>query len=93
AGPDLVWERIRAATGPAIDLDAVRAGQGLASAALAAFDDLERDPAALAALLAELTQSFGDPALGGLAGEDPGARLAAARDLVLGLLLDAEAAA
>lgn len=93
AGPDLVWERIRAATGPAVDLDAVRAGQGLASAALAAFDDLERDPAALAALLAELTQSFGDPALGGLAGEDPGARLAAARDLVLGLLLDAEAAA
>lgn len=93
AGPDLVWERIRAATGPAVDLDGVRAGQGLPSAALAAFDALADDPAALAALLAELTRSLGDPALAGLAEEDPAARLAAARDLVLGLLLDAEEAA
>ena len=93
AGPDLVWERIRAATGPAVDLDGVRAGQGLPSAALAAFDALADDPAALAALLAELTRSLGDPALAGLAEEDPTARLAAARDLVLGLLLDAEEAA
>jgi len=93
AGPDLVWERIRAATGPAVDLDGVRAGQGLPSAALAAFDALADDPAELAALLAELTRSLGDPALAGLAEEDPAARLAAARDLVLGLLLDAEEAA
>lgn len=93
AGPDLVWERIRAATGPAVDLDGVRTGQGLPSAALAAFDALADDPAALAALLAELTRSLGDPALAGLAEEDPTVRLAAARDLVLGLLLDAEEAA
>ncbi|MEY4225588.1 MAG: hypothetical protein RL190_345 [Actinomycetota bacterium] len=93
AGPDLVWERIRAATGPAVDLDGVRAGQGLPSAALAAFDALADDPAELAALHAELTRSLGDPALAGLAEEDPAARLAAARDLVLGLLLDAEEAA
>lgn len=93
AGPDLVWERIRAATGPAVDLDGVRAAQGLASAALAAFDGLADDPAALATLLAELTRSLGDPALAGLAEEDPAGRLAAARDLVLGLLLDAEEAA
>ena len=35
----------------------------------------------------------GDTALAGLAEEDPAARLAAARDLVIGLLLDAEEAA
>ena len=92
AGSDLVWERVRSGAGPAVDLDEVRAGQGLASAALTAFDALAADPTALDGLLGELARPFSDPALAGLAGEDAGVRLEAARDLVLGLLLDREEA-
>ena len=85
---DLVWERLRSTAGPAVDLDALRAAGGYAAALLDAFDEIASDPAALAALAEELARPFSDPALAGLAAEDPAARLAAARDLALGLVLE-----
>ena len=85
---DLVWERLRSTAGPEVDLDGLRASGGYAAALLDAFDEVARDPAQLAALLEELARPFSDPALAGLADEDPAARLAAARDLALGLVLE-----
>jgi hypothetical protein len=57
---------------------------------IAELDALAADPAAIAALLGELARPFTDRALNGIAAEDASARLAAARSLVLGLLVDGE---
>lgn len=92
-GADLVWERIRSTARPAVDLDELRASSAFAAEVLAAFDVLADDPAELQRLLDELAKPFSDTALGGVAEEDPVSRLAAARDLALGLILDQQGAA
>ncbi len=86
ADADVVWERVRSAAGPAIDLDGLRTANPYAAELLDAFEGLAADPAALSALLDELAQPFTDAALNGLAEEDPAARLVAARDLAVALL-------
>jgi DNA repair exonuclease SbcCD nuclease subunit len=90
---DLVWERIVSRAGPAIDLDELRSSNAFAAEALAAFDALAADPAALQALLDGLAKPFSDTALAGLADDDPAGRLAAARELALGLILEQGGAA
>ena len=92
-GADLVWERIVSKAGPAIDLDELRASNAFAAEALAAFDALAADPAELQQLLDGLAKPFVDGALAGLAEEDPAGRLAAARELALGLILEQDGAA
>ena len=77
---DVVWERVRSTAGP--DLDG-RADAGFPAEIAAAADELD-----VAELLAQLTRGFSDAALAGLGDEDPAGRLAAARDLALGLALE-----
>ncbi|MGI9187564.1 MAG: hypothetical protein ACR2J9_08650, partial [Gaiellales bacterium] len=60
---------------------------------LAAFDALADEPAALQDLLDELGRPFTDTALSGLAEEDLAGRLAAARELALGLILEQDGVA
>ncbi len=90
---ELVWERIVSTAGPAIDLDELRASNAFVAEVLAGFDALAADPTALQALLEDRTRSLTDPALTGLAEEDPQARLIAARDLALGLILEQDGVA
>ena len=85
---ELVWERIASTAGPAVDLDDLRQSNAFAAEVLAVFDELAADPGAAEQLLETLTGSFTDSALTGLATEDPVTRLAVARDLALGLLLE-----
>ena len=90
---DLVWERIASTAGPAVDLDELRQSNAFAAEVLAAFDALAADPVALQALLDDLGKSFTDTALAGLPAEDLAGRLAAARELALGLMLEQDGAA
>lgn len=90
---DLVWERIASTAGPAVDLDELREGNAFAAEVLAAFDALAADPAALQGVLDDLGRSFTDTALAGLTAEDLAGRLAAARELALGLILEQDGAA
>lgn len=93
ADADLVWERIASTAGPAVDLDELREGNAFAAEVLAAFDALAADPAALQGVLDDLGRSFTDTALAGLTAEDLAGRLAAARELALGLILEQDGAA
>jgi DNA repair exonuclease SbcCD nuclease subunit len=92
-GADLVWERIVSKAGPAIDLDELRTSNAFAAEVLAAFDALASDPSDLQHLLDGLAKPFADGALTGLSDEDPAGRLAAARELALGLILEQDGAA
>ncbi len=93
ADADLVWERIASTAGPAVDLDELREGNAFAAEVLTAFDALAADPAALQGVLDDLGRSFTDTALAGLPAEDLAGRLAAARELALGLILEQDGAA
>ena len=90
---DLVWERIVSTAGPVVDLDELRQSNAFAAEVLGAFDALAADPVALRELLESLAKSFTDTALVGLPEEDVAGRLAAARELALGLILEHEDAA
>ena len=90
---ELVWERIVSTAGPVVDLDELRSSNAFAAEVVAAFDALAADPAGLQALLDGLSRSFSDSALAGLAEDDVTGRLAAARELALGLILEQDAAA
>ena len=92
-GDDLVWERIASTAGPAVDLDELRLSNAFAAEVLAAFDALAADPAALQQLLDGLAKSFTDTALSGLSAEDVASRLAAAREVALGLMLEQDGVA
>jgi DNA repair exonuclease SbcCD nuclease subunit len=92
-GDDLVWERIASTAGPAVDLDELRQSNAFAAEVLAAFDALAADPAALQQLLDGLAKSFTDTALSGLPAEDVASRLAAAREVALGLMLEQDGVA
>ncbi len=87
-GEDLVWERVVSRAGPVLDLDELRTSNAFAAEVLGAFDALADDPAELQALLDDLARSFTDTALAGIAAEDVAGRLAAARELALGLILE-----
>jgi hypothetical protein len=90
---DLIWERIASTAGPAVDLDELRQSNAFAAEVLAAFDALAADPTALQELLDGLAKSFTDTALVGLPEEDLADRLAAARELALGLILEQDGVA
>ncbi|MGI9116171.1 MAG: metallophosphoesterase family protein [Gaiellales bacterium] len=90
---DLVWERIVSQAGPAVDLDELRASNAFAAEVVAAFDALAADPAGLQEMLDGLARSFTDTALAGIVEERAAARLAAARELALGLILEQDGAA
>jgi DNA repair exonuclease SbcCD nuclease subunit len=92
-GAGLVWERIASTAGPAVDLDELRQSNAFAAEALGAFDVFAADPAELQHVLDGLAKSFTDTALAGLAEENLAARLAAARELALGLMLEQDGAA
>lgn len=90
---DVIWERIASKAGPAVDLDELRGANAFAAEVLAAFDALAAEPGALQQVLDDLGRSFTDTALAGLPADDVAGRLAAARELALGLILEQDGVA
>ena len=90
ADANFVWERIENATGAEIDVEALRGSDAIAGDVIAMADEIARDPDALAALLLDWEESVRDSAARGVSLSDPAARLLAARDRTLEILVDGE---